>query len=336
MKYRIFAAFILSAFVLSLGGSTYADLRKRNRAKGLDLVSMLPASDGVIIFDGKRAFGEALPRVLAGNQPLFSKVTSHIEEFRTRTGIDIRQFDAVAVGVAARQVAAKKYDVDPLVVARGQMGSAALIGGAKLAANGKYREETVGGRTIYIFDLEKAAPQAVQVTNGNARMEVAAAALDDRTLAFGDLARVRATLERTTNVEPLLVTMLQKDPMAVGSFAAKLPTGLKAFLPLENDELGQNIDSIQYIYGSTNVGPTSATFRATARTLQNAQATSLHQTLSGLQVFGGSLLAGSKSTKNQLFARVLESLKVSVKANEVTLDLTVPQSDLDALVGLIK
>ncbi len=335
MKYRIFAGFLLSALVFSLGGSTFAD-SKSKRGNGMQLVSMLPASDGVVIFDAKRGLGEALPRILAGNQPLFAKVTGHIDEFRTRTGIDIRQFDEVAVGVSVRHLGAKQYDIDPLVVGRGQMSSAALIGAAKLATNGKYREETIGSRTIYIFDAEKIASQTPATKVASQMPEVAAAALDDRTLAFGDLARVRAALEGSTRVNQTLVNMLQKDPTAVGSFAAKLPTGLKAFLPLENDELGQNIDSIEYLYGSTTVGPASATFRATARTRQNPQATSLHQTLSGLQTFGGGLLAGSRSAKNQLFARVLESVKFSVRANEVSLDLTVPQSDLDALVGLIK
>jgi hypothetical protein len=130
--------------------------------------------------------------------------------------------------------------------------------------------------------------------------------------------------------------MLEKDPTSVAAFAAKPPTGLKAFIPLDNDELGKNIDSIQYIYGSANLVGDKANIHVTARTLQNAQAAGLHETLEGLQVVGKAILGGAKGADKKVYARLIESAKFSVKANELTFDLTVPQSDIDVLVGLLK
>jgi hypothetical protein len=121
MKYRIFAVCCYSMLILNLGGSTLAGAQ--GRRSGAELVSLLPASEGVMIVDVKRSF-EALPKLLANNPAMLSKITSHIESFQAKTGIDIRQFDSIAAGINAKPIANKKYDIDPVVIARGQTSAA--------------------------------------------------------------------------------------------------------------------------------------------------------------------------------------------------------------------
>lgn len=337
MKYRIITAIVLAIVVLNLGGSTFADTKSK-RASSSQLVAMLPASDAVVTFDVKRFFGGALPQILGSNQSLLAKVTGHLDEIRAKVGIDVRQFDEVAVGASIRQLGAKSYDIDPVVIARGQMTSASLVGAAKLASNAKYREERVGERVIYVFNIEKVATQTNKAVNvlGSSMTEVAVATLDANTVAFGEPTRVRETLESKTKVGVDLTTMLNESPTAIAAFATKPPAGLKAYLPLENDELGKNIDSIKYVYGYTNVASDVASLHVTARTLQNAQATSLYETVEGLRVLGKAILGGAKGDDKKVYARLLEAAKFSVKANEVSFDVTVPQADIDILVGQIK
>ena len=126
MKYRVFAVLVLSVFILNLGASTFADTKARSW-RASDLVTLLPASDGVVTLDVKRFFGDALPKLLSNNQPMLAKVTGEIDKFQAKSGIDIRQFDSIAAGVTARNISEKKYDIDPVVIARGQMSSASLI-----------------------------------------------------------------------------------------------------------------------------------------------------------------------------------------------------------------
>jgi hypothetical protein len=335
MKYRIFAFIALGVLVLNLGGSTFADT-KTKRSSSSQLISLLPASDGVVAIDVKRFFGEALPQLLANNQPMLAKVTGHLNEIETRYGIDPRGFEEIAAGVSVRNNGPKQYDVDPVIIARGQTAAAALIGAAKLASNSKYREERVGDRLMYIFDVKTVAGTRAGSKLVDQMPEAAMASLDDKTIAFGDVARVRQTLERKTRVGADLVVMLERSPASIASFAAKAPTGLKAFLPLENDELGKNIDSIKYVYGGANMTAGVASLQVTARTEQNAQATSLYETLNGLKVFGKAFLGGSQTGNRAVYSRLIDNAKFSVKANEVAFELAVAQSDVDILVGMIK
>ncbi len=350
MKIRILALSCLCVLVLNMAGSAVADVKSKKAASQANqLAQLLPASDGVVTLDVKRFFSVAMPKLLAANQPMMQKVTNGIDEMKAKTGIDIRDFDYLAAGVTAKQTATKKYDVDPVIIARGQLSSSALIGAAKLAANGKYREEKVGDKTIYLFSpkeiVDKAKQQAPAVGNSDAAKsvadklsskEIAVTTLDANTIAFGDIALVRQTIGNRTPVSNELLSLLAKKETSVVNFAGKVPNGMSAFLPLENDELGKNIDSIRLVYGSMDMVADAMTVNMTARTLQNAQATSLLETLEGLQMLGKAFLGGAKGADKQVYARMIENAKFSAKANEVMLDLQVAQSDIDILVGSLK
>lgn len=346
MKTKLLAIFTLSILVLNTAASAIVDTKVKKAADSAALVAMLPASDGVVVFDIKTFLGSALPQLLSGNQAMLAEVTKAIDEAKTKTGIDVRQFETLAAGISATKIAEKKYDQDSVVIARGQVNAGGVLAAAKLAAKGKYREEKVGERTIFIFEAREVvaqnAPQAPGATPGVLKKalgafskEMAAFALDANTLAFGSVEKVKATAVGTTKVEKDITDLLYKTPASVGSFAARVPDGMSAFLPLENDELGKNVDSIKYLYGSMNVSGSGTALSATARTLQPQQATGLKETLDGLQMLGKAFLGSAKGADKQVYARLVDNVKFSANGNEVSMDLAIAQSDIDFLIGLL-
>lgn len=349
MKSRFLAVAVLGVLVLNLTGSAFANIKEKKgrKSQATQLATLLPASDGVVTVDVKRFFGVALPKLLSANQPMMGNILAKIDEMKSKTGIDIRQFEYLAAGVTATKISDKEYDFDPVVIARGQISAGGLIGAAKLAANGKYREEKVGDRTIYVFAAKDIAEQAKQHAPagktaiadkiiGKLSREIAVTTLDANTLVFGSLPLVRQTLGGKSAVGSDLTSLLGKRETFVVSFAGKLLSGMKGLLPIENDELGKNIDSIRYVYGNMDVNGEVASINMTARTVQNSQAAALLETLEGLQIVGKALLGGAKGADKQVYARMIDNAKFSVKGNEVMLDLQVPQSDIDVLVGMIK
>jgi len=347
MKRKLLAILTLSVFVLNAAAFPIADTRPRNVVTTAEIVSLLPASDGVAVIDVKRFLSTALPQMLSGNQQMLAEVTKGLEDAKAKTGIDFRQFDLVAAGITATKVKEKEYDFDSVIIARGKISSGALIAAAKLAANGKYREEKVGEKTVYIFEPKQIADQHLPQSSGKVAelikkavgrfsKETAVTAIDATTLAFGSPARVKETIAGTSKVGADVSSLLNKTTSSVMTFAAKVPDGMSAFLPLENDELGKNIDSIKYLYGSMDVVGTTTTLQATARTLHADQAASLKDTLDGLQMLGKAFLGNAKGADKQVYARLIENVKFASKGNEVSMDLAIAQPDIDFLVGLLK
>jgi hypothetical protein len=348
MKNSIFTAFTLFAMAVNFAAPALADSKQGATKAGRagELVALLPASDAVVTMDAGRFLGEALPGLLAGNQTLLGKVNAGLSEVQSKTGIDLRQFDTVAAGINFKKVSEKKFDADPVVVARGQINSGAIISAAKLAANGKYREEKAGTRTIYIFSPKDIAKQhtagnpkkqaAIDRTTGMLAKDMAVTAFDANTIVGGSVERVRELIAGRSKVSAELTGYLGRTDGALIDFAAKVPNGMSSLVPLDNDELGKNIDAIRVMYGSMAVTGEMASLNATAKTQQPEQAKGLKETLDGLQMIGKAFLGSSKAADKQVYARMIENAKFTQTGNEVSLLLTVPQSDINVLVGMIK
>jgi hypothetical protein len=350
MKNKIFALFTASLMIFNLAGSAIADVKngKAKKAQVNPLVAILPASDIVVSLDSKRFFSDGLPRILASNQPVLAEITSNLDDIRSNLGIDLRQFDRVAIGLVTKRISPTEIDFDPVVIARGNFPAGALVSVAKLASNGTYREEKIGAKTVYVFSAkefaQKNAPKIsnsklaamIQRTLNGLTKEVAVTSIDGNTIAFGSLPRVRQTVEAKTRVGVDLTNLLARRPAGILTFAAKTPEGMSKFLPLDNDELGKNLDSIRYLSGSMDITEGAAVVNLTAKTVRTDQAASLLQTLSGLQLVGKAFLGGAKGADKQVYARMIDNVKFTQAGSEVTLDLSVPQSDIDILVGQIK
>src|SRR5512140_2288565 len=154
MRKKNFALIAIFALLLNVAAFAGGDTDKARAAKkraSMRLVAMLPASDGVGIFDAKQFLGTSLPTILASNQTALSEIAVKINEMANRTGVDLRKFDEIVVGVAAKQVSPTETDYEPVAIASGDVADGAINAIKKMAANGTYREEKIAGRTVYIF-----------------------------------------------------------------------------------------------------------------------------------------------------------------------------------------
>src|SRR6266403_2137544 len=68
-------------------------------AKTSDAANYLPASDAVAIIDAKRLLNETMPSILSNDPAKLAQANAEVEKFKTRTGIDPRSFDRVALGI---------------------------------------------------------------------------------------------------------------------------------------------------------------------------------------------------------------------------------------------
>lgn len=343
MKTKIFALFIVFGFALNLVGTSFAESKNKQTN---ELVALLPASDGVMNLDTKRFFATALPQILSGNKAMLDEIYAKLDEFKTNTGIDIRKFDQMAVGVTAKEISAKETNYQAVSLARGNFSADSLVKLAKFASNDKFREEKIGDRTVYIFSpkemieknksmaknamLQKFLNMILPAVSG----EMAVTAYDSKTLAFGTPDKLKFMLtEGKSRIDADLIGLVGRNPSAIMSFAGNMPKGASSFIDLGDDELGQNIDSIRQMFGSMDVIGENTIVSITAKTLDAKRAEGLQQNMSDLREVGKAILGGSKREDQKMYARLLENAKISRNGTEVSLDLQVQQSDMNILVG---
>jgi hypothetical protein len=345
MKKKFFAFFIAAAFILNAVGFVSADTRSVKKQVN-PLLALLPASDAVISIDAKRFYNTALPQILSGNKEMLDDIYGEIDEMKRNTGIDVRQFENVAVGIAFNQISATDIDFEPVALARGSFNASSLAALAKYASNNNYREEKVGSRTVYIFSAKELIEKQKTIVKNSviqkifdhllprASGEVAVAAYDNNTLAFGKLERLKLMLtDEKSRVDAGLLAAVNRNPNAVMSFAAKFPNGISGFIKLSDDELGRNLNSIRRISGNVDVTAENVSVSVAAKTFDIPHAQGLYNNLTVLRDWGTGLLGSSKNANNKIYARLLENAKITRSGSEVLLDLLIAQSDVNLLIG---
>src|SRR3954451_21630386 len=105
MRTRSFAIAAMAVLLLNTIGFAMNDVRSAaaKKAQTRRLMRLLPASDGVAVFDSQRFFNDSLPKLLASNRPTLDEVITRLNTMQTRTGIDLRKFDRAAVGLKIKQ-----------------------------------------------------------------------------------------------------------------------------------------------------------------------------------------------------------------------------------------
>ena len=157
--------------------------------------------------------------------------------------------------------------------------------------------------------------------------------IDANTVAFGSVARVREALQRGTGVGADILALLPTTGTPIVSFAGHVQEGMSNMLPLHDDELGKNLAAIRYVAGTMDMTEGSAVVHMMARTLKADQADSLYTQIQGLQLVGKAILGGSSRADQQVYARMIDNAKIVRQGTDITLDLQVPQSDIDILIG---
>ena len=298
------------------------------------LLAQLPESDAVAQVKLRQLLSEAMPRILAASPTRLAEVNASIESFKTRTGLDPRMFEQVAVGARFSYPSEGMTKVQTVVLANGAFSPAAMIAAGRVASNGAYREEKYQGKTIYIFKLDE-----------NIRLlglfdfriaELAAAPLDEKVIALGNVAAVHSLIDASRarkNANAELIALASRDPNAVIGFGANVTEKLIRNLDIGNAPIATDLATLRQVYGSVGTTPTDLDVFLAARATDASAAKSLGDTLEGLKQFGALLVGRLSGAKGVLAKSALANMKIVTAANELQIRTAVPQADLGSLMG---
>jgi len=329
-------AFVLIPIVALVQVGAVAQTRTRNTpAAPPSLLNSLPKSDAVVQVKMKQLFNEAMPRILANNPARLAQVNAEVENFKTRTGLDLRMFDQVAVGAKFTYPGEGVLKVQSVALAKGTFSSNALITAGSIATQGKYRTEKYKDKTIYIFTLDQ--NYSVLGVFDFTIKELAVMPIDANTLALGDPVSVRTVVDVTrasSRANAELIALASRDPNAVVGFGANMSPQLVSSVDvIANAPIAGEIAKLRNVYGSVGTTAKDVELFFGARALTPEAAASLGTTLQGLADIGQLFVGRIAGARGVLAKSALTNLKIVTDANELQIRTVVPQADLGPLMG---
>ena len=296
----------------------------------------LPAADALLAVDLDKLFKEVVPRALAGNAERLAQVNTDVEQFKARTGLDARAFNRLIVGARIKRLDSGAVKLDNVTaIARGRVDPTALGAAIRAASKGAVAEQAYGGKTVYVTTIN----DQIKLF-GIAKMrlkELAVVALDAETVALGEPEDVRASIDAQAGRVPradMALLSFPKGPNDFMGFAGNVPTGTLEGVETGLPGLDRAVASIQSFYGSAASTAAGTQFMTTLRAGTAADAKQLFDSLDAVRQIAPSLVA-MMGEKGKFAQNAVNSLKLSMKANEVQLRLEVPQSDISGLLRML-
>ncbi|HET6892637.1 MAG TPA: hypothetical protein VFH31_16150 [Pyrinomonadaceae bacterium] len=336
MKNKLrFIALSASVLLVACLGLIHAQTRPAaSPTPSNSLLTALPPSDAVALVKVKRVFDEVIPKLLAANTTKLSEVNSRIEQFKTRTGLDPRSFDELALGLRYTHPSPGVTKVETVGIARGTFSAEAMKAAGKAAAGGGYREEKYQGKVIHVYSVNEQL-KLFGLVDLRIR-ELAVSLLDANTLAVGDLARVRTTIgvRRGTNRgNAELIALASNDANAIASFGGNISPAVIQSLKIGNDAIATDLAAVRQVYGSVAMNETNLEVLLAARTVNPDSARNLSDTMESLRQFGAIFVNQMPATKGALAKSALGNLKITRQGNEIQIRTAVAQTDVAPLIG---
>jgi hypothetical protein len=275
---------------------------------------------------------QVVPRVLSSDPARLAQVTTDIEQFKSRTGIDARDFSALSVGSRITRLPSGATKIDRTVaLATGTFRADALVAAARAASKGTLAEQTYGGKTVYVLavndQLKLFGLLKMHVS------ELAMSVLAPNMLAVGEPGSVRAAIDAQAGrgrVEQSLLDFPKGADDFVG-FAGNVPAGVLSGMDTGLPNVDRAVASIRSFYGSIGSTPAGVQMTTVLRAQTANDAKQLYETAEAIRQIAPGLvtMAGERAK----FAKgLIDSLKITTKGNEVQLHLEVPQADISTLL----
>ncbi|MGB9179160.1 MAG: hypothetical protein WCB68_07925 [Pyrinomonadaceae bacterium] len=336
VKRKIFSALIILSLLACAAVASAQTARGTGTTRVANTpLSSLPASDMVMFVDVQRVINDVMPHALSSSPAKLAEANAEIDRLKTRTGIDLRAFDQIAVGARFIYPSAKMIKLKKVALAHGNFNASGVVAAGRLAASGQYREENYKGTNISIFSLNEQM-KWLGLLNMHVS-EIAVAPLGANLLAFGDLEVVRAAIDTSkggVRVGNDLITLATRNANAIMGFGANIPQRVSQNVNIDNEEVARNISSIRQAFGSIGATANGFELNASARTEKPAQAKDLSDTIEGLRQLAPLLISAKlRGDEAKVAQKVLDNLKVTTQGNELQIRMELAHTDIATLMN---
>ncbi|MFN2493373.1 MAG: hypothetical protein ABR501_10880 [Pyrinomonadaceae bacterium] len=185
-------------------------------------LSTLPEVDALVYVNPQRILNEVLPKFLPAKD--VEGMRRSFEDVKKNAGIDPTKVDYIVIATRFKKPTADLNFQAPefMMMASGDFSAESLIVLARMASQGRLREEKYGTKTLGLMTIDPLVKEAQKNPFLNAFTEVAIVTLNANTIAAGTPAFLRAAIDAGDGKERIrteTLNSLVRDPNALISFA---------------------------------------------------------------------------------------------------------------------
>lgn len=284
----------------------------------INSLSQLPEADAMMYVNPQRIINEVLPKFLTAKD--LEEMHKGFEAAKTQAGIDPAKVEYLVIAIRFKKPTADLNFQAPefMVVSSGDFSAEALLGLARMASQGKLRDEKYGNKTIGLMTIEPIAKESEKNPMLKSFTELGVVALNANTIAAGSPGYLRAAIdagEGKARISSAAINWLVRDPNALLSFAGS-PWGsfAKSFgmLGTEATPRAPRCESkIGDFYAALTMDATNFMIRG----VSNADNPDTAKILANL--YTGLLQYATSSIKDPIAQSVLKGLSITAEGDEV-------------------
>ncbi|MFZ0062107.1 MAG: hypothetical protein WAL47_08730 [Pyrinomonadaceae bacterium] len=289
-------------------------------------LASLPEADTLVFINPRRIINEVAPRVMSEKDlEAMRKTFADINQF---AGVDPTKVDFIVMAVRFRKPTADLKFVPPefMAVTSGDFNSESLMNLARVASEGKFRDETYGSKTLSLMTIDPIAKESEKNPFLKSFAEVGVVALTDNSIAVGTPNYLRAAIDAAGGngrISMGNLNSLLRDPSVLAS-AAGSPMGsfsrsFGIFGTETNPRAPKCESNLGDFYVALTMDATNFMLRGAMGADNPDTASIMNSLLSGFLRQAGSFMPGKAEQS------VLNSLQLTAKDNEVVLSADLPQ-----------
>ena len=303
-------------------------LAPNTRAQTQALAS-LPEADLLIYVSPQRILNEAAPHVVDPAE--LTKMRAGFAELKKAIGVEPSSIEYLVIAMRFHKPASDLSFVAPdvMTVIGGDFSAESLMTMGQLYLQDKLRVEKYGSKSIAVMKVDPIAAEADKNPILKPFVEMAAVPLTANSLAFGNLRYIKSAVDAADGngrISPAALQSLMREPNAlIAASGAPLAAFAKSFglRGLENTSRESRCETtFGNFYAAVTMTGTAFNLRGAMDADNPDTAKIIHGLLSGLMQQGISAVPDKDAQK------ILQSLKMSARDNEIIWEADIPEKDV--------
>lgn len=289
-------------------------------------LAALPEADTLIFINSRRILNEAAPRLMPEKD--LADMRKGFADVKQMSGVDPANVDYIVIAVRFRKPTAELAFMPPefMALASGDFNSDSLMGLARMASDGKLRDEKYGTRTLGLMTIDPIAKEAEKNPLLKSFSEVAVVPLNATTIAVGSTNYLKAAIdaeEGNKRISSESLNSLLRDPTALISIAGSPLTSFSKTFALLGTEANPRAPRCDSKFGDFYAALTMDAANFMLRGALNADNPDTAKIVNNL--INGLLRHGTSSISDPSAQALFKALSITPQENEVVLRADVPQ-----------